>query len=232
LTVDPLVDRTRQPYAYAANNPVLLTDPSGLDPADTLRDTAQGIVLAALAGLVYPGAWNLLRSEDDAAQIIGGFVLGVSGPTTTYGEGSGLVDGLKQMPETSLKRLELILQLRDGTYAGPLDAGYRAGQPGIENPQFRADLFTYATWGDADYRARIRAALGTYDLEVEVLCIDYESDTAMIQYNGSNTSSLGSAFGFNQLARDVLNAFSKVTGLGTAVEQRFTWQEQVQFGPG
>lgn len=30
LTVDPLVDKTRQPYAYVGNNPLLLTDPSGL----------------------------------------------------------------------------------------------------------------------------------------------------------------------------------------------------------
>jgi RHS repeat-associated protein len=32
LSVDPAVDATRQPYAYTGNNPLLLTDPSGLCP--------------------------------------------------------------------------------------------------------------------------------------------------------------------------------------------------------
>lgn len=34
LSVDPAVDKTRQPYAYSGNNPVSRTDPSGLCPVN------------------------------------------------------------------------------------------------------------------------------------------------------------------------------------------------------
>jgi RHS repeat-associated protein len=37
LSVDPAVDSTRQPYAYTGNNPLLRTDPSGLDWWDEAR---------------------------------------------------------------------------------------------------------------------------------------------------------------------------------------------------
>ena len=34
VNVDPLVEKTMQPYAYANNNPVMLIDPTGMEPED------------------------------------------------------------------------------------------------------------------------------------------------------------------------------------------------------
>jgi RHS repeat-associated protein len=48
LTLDPAVDLTRQPYAYAGNNPVLSTDPSGLYPGDGLVHGAEATVAGGL----------------------------------------------------------------------------------------------------------------------------------------------------------------------------------------
>jgi RHS repeat-associated protein len=228
LTVDPLVDQTRQPYAYAGNNPVTRTDPSGLNWEDDLNTAAEGLFVAAIAGFLFPNAWGILRSDDPEAQVIGGWALGLSGPTTTYGEGTELVEHLKAMPETTAHREELIYQLHHGTYQGPLQAGYRAGSPGLGNPNFVDDALTYITWGARNPEERIRAALGTYDLYVSVVCVDDFNGTALIAYSGGNRSSLGSAFGTGEF-RNFLNDFAEITGFGNAVDQEFYWQEVVQF---
>jgi RHS repeat-associated protein len=50
LSVDPAVDTTSQPYAYAGNDPVLLTDPSGLDFwSDALHAVGVGLEAAVRA---------------------------------------------------------------------------------------------------------------------------------------------------------------------------------------
>jgi RHS repeat-associated protein len=51
LTVDPAVDRTRQPYAYTGNNPLLFTDPTGLDWLSDFGAEAGAFGLGALDGL-------------------------------------------------------------------------------------------------------------------------------------------------------------------------------------
>jgi hypothetical protein len=51
LSVDPEVDTTDQPYAYAGNDPVSLTDPSGLDFwSDALDAVSAGLAVDARAG--------------------------------------------------------------------------------------------------------------------------------------------------------------------------------------
>ncbi len=66
LTVDPAVDSTRQPYAYAGNNPLLVTDPTGLD---WISDASGGLV--AFKSFV-----------DDAVGNIGAGLLGAADAVT------------------------------------------------------------------------------------------------------------------------------------------------------
>jgi RHS repeat-associated protein len=226
LSVDPAVDSTRQPYAYTGNNPVCRIDLTGLDWVDDLL----GAPIVAVAGVATGGfAWDILSSNDAEAQIIGGWLLGQSGSDTTYGENSALVKDMKGMTETWRARGKIIMKLHEGSYSRSIDAGYRAGSPGLSNANFVADMFTFLDWGMSDYRARLRAALGTYDLAVSLVCVDSENRTAIIEFNGGNTTSLGSAIGWDKSSRDFWNAFANFTGLGTSVNQHFSWQEQVRY---
>lgn len=75
LTVDPAVDKTRQPYAYTGNNPVSRTDPTGLDAASDAQAKADAelygrpyILRGMLLNLVSFGTYgvqqNLCAGDD------------------------------------------------------------------------------------------------------------------------------------------------------------------------
>jgi len=80
LNVDPALEDTRQPYAYAANNPVQLTDPMGLDPRprDTAAPSSTGIAptltpaeIALLCGTAADGSFEAKGGSDsDIAQAL------------------------------------------------------------------------------------------------------------------------------------------------------------------
>jgi len=229
LTVDPAVDQTRQPYAYTGNSPLTRTDPTGLDWWGDVTGTVEGVTIAALSGFVFPNAWNILRSDDPAAQVIGGWALGVSGANTTYGEGSGLVDSLRSVDETRNAQATIIWQLQNGSYTGPLNAGYAAGSPGLGNSNFTRDASTFLGWSTADPKARLQAALGSYELSASVICVEDTSGTAVIEFSGKNTTTLGSAIGIDKASRDFWNGFADFTGIGTAVTQTYRWREQVSY---
>jgi RHS repeat-associated protein len=77
LTVDPLVDQTRQPYAYVADNPLTQTDPSG---CDFWNDLLNNVAVGLMHG---PGA--------DVASVLEG---------TGDGASFGLTDQVRQLMGT------------------------------------------------------------------------------------------------------------------------------------
>lgn len=108
LSVDPAVERTRQPYAYTGNNPVLLTDPTGLDAWSDFGAELGAFGLGALDGVtmglssavlsaVDPGYECFIQQHNTAfqvgsvaAQVVSAAVMIVG----TAGAGTGLVVGM------------------------------------------------------------------------------------------------------------------------------------------
>lgn len=60
LQVDPAVDDTRQPYAYAYNNPLLWTDPTGLDVWGDIGNGVLGFAAGVLDDLTFGASSAIL----------------------------------------------------------------------------------------------------------------------------------------------------------------------------
>ncbi|SEC06121.1 RHS repeat-associated core domain-containing protein [Amycolatopsis tolypomycina] len=75
LTVDPLVDRTGTPYAYAGDNPLVAIDPTGLGFWDIVTDVGEAVVIGAVdigEEFLTDGAATPFLAEEDSA-IAAGF---------------------------------------------------------------------------------------------------------------------------------------------------------------
>ncbi|MEV6443061.1 RHS repeat-associated core domain-containing protein [Amycolatopsis sp. NPDC051716] len=75
LTLDPLVDRTGTPYAYAGNNPLVAIDPTGLGFWDIVTDIGEAVVIGAVdvgEEFLTDGAATPFLAEEDSA-IAAGF---------------------------------------------------------------------------------------------------------------------------------------------------------------
>jgi RHS repeat-associated protein len=216
LTVDPAVGATRQPYAYVANNPLQLTDPTGLAGTESNGCPGPGVGVNDPEN-VYVQSW----------------AMGCLPSRVSYGAGDGLVEDLKQMIQTQSARSTLQFGLHEGllSVGSEADASYSAGSPSLFNPNFARDMDTFSNVpGISPVANRIYAALGTYALSATVVSMDPKCQTAVVSFNGYNSTTLGSAIGFPE-TRDFWNGFAVFTGIGREVKQTFSWTEMIQYGP-
>jgi RHS repeat-associated protein len=162
LTVDPAITTTHQPYAYAGNNPLQNTDPSGLcwlsdKICDGLKatgsttlgvlDTATGGVSTKLFAHFFPGAAcelthnNFFKAGQWAPLLLGGTALLTKGLTILGGEAAdGLATRLAARAQTAISGL-----LTDDT--GAIQIGRAAEDSGV----------TFHTVQGAEDAARLRA---------------------------------------------------------------------------
>jgi RHS repeat-associated protein len=89
LTVDPALDSTHQPYAYAGNDPVLNTDPTGLD---FLMDVGEN-ALAFEAGVLDDLTWGL--SGMILSQTVPGYDCFVANHETAFAMGTLYSQGVQ-----------------------------------------------------------------------------------------------------------------------------------------
>jgi RHS repeat-associated protein len=255
LTVDPAVDTTGEPYAYASGNPVQKIDPSGRRPdpgssASSLdRPTSdsvwwQAAVIGEISSTLEENrrwcftpqciaAMDTFQSYASTAEgrIILGWALGISPREMHYGADTGVVAHLQGVAAT----VDALRALQTGLAAGVASVGfvqiasYDAGKPGLGNSNFTRDAHTYTHWDLASDSDRVLAALGSYLMKGTVSRIDERCRIATVVFYGSNTATLGSAGAFSDELRDALNEISDATGLASPTTQYFSWTEYVRY---
>ncbi|HEU5117858.1 MAG TPA: hypothetical protein VFT74_14620, partial [Isosphaeraceae bacterium] len=110
----------------------------------------------------------------------------------------------------------------------PYDARYTAGDPGLQNPNFRRDMTTALFMAYASTDDRVKLVLGSYDMKISVLSV--EGDRARVKIVASNTESLGSAFGFHiPVWSDYLYSDDRTEGMFHPVEQEFQYEETIDL---
>lgn len=235
LQVDPVINQTRQPYAYASSSPANHSDPTGLstDPNTSPDTQAQIDVLQRMGDVQEALCVTIVctrQAETEVSylttpegQVIAGYALGIDPGAMYYGASTGLVQDLSQVPETVAARDRIKNALRSGTATLGLysTANYKSGSPSPTNLNLLRDAYTYTHWSISSPTARLYAALGSYALSGVIQQLDCKNRTATIFWTGSNSMTLGSALGLLPNTREFLNNAAVLTGVGREVDQYF-----------
>jgi hypothetical protein len=165
--------------------------------------------------------------DDPEGRIIVGYLFGISDDLMTYGNDSGLVRDIRTMDEVAAANAELARLLKNGGGVGTsVDANYDA----TFEDDIPRDIWNYLNWSSASPGDRVKAALGTFDLNGTITSIDYENRTAIVTYSGYNSTTAGSLAGFRlEEWTKFLNETAESTGILSKKEQYFGWQEVIYF---
>ncbi|MFF0909130.1 RHS repeat-associated core domain-containing protein [Microbacterium enclense] len=166
---------------------------------------------------------------NEQAGMLAAWAMGVAPRTTIYGEDSVMTRVIKAAPET--QRLGDTVRLRLATCGARCALeevdGYRAGSPGMQNPNFVRDLNAAVSWPTAGDRRRTLLALGTYDLGVGSIQVTGDR-SAVVQFIASNNTTLGSATrGLGE--EDDWNRLAGKSGPFSKITQNFIWEETVTW---
>jgi len=271
------------PYAFAGNDPVNQTDPTGLRPISDAELAAYGAGRQGLLGISYhfsnegafrvdgdvhashalswllgmslldprtPGPGALLGAlslfpgigipvgmaadfyagtvlTSGQGEMLFGWATGTSPRTLLYGSDSKMTQAVRGQLSDAQRDLA-ISQLRGGDAVATQGLGYSAGGASLGNPNLLRDVGTVLTWPVASERDRTLLALGTYDVEAELVSENGDG-TATIQYTAVNETTLGSLLRFDIFDYDSLNRAAGESGPMSRVTEEFTWKETVEW---
>ncbi|WP_454809651.1 RHS repeat-associated core domain-containing protein [Paenarthrobacter nitroguajacolicus] len=142
------------------------------------------------------------------------------------------VTAIQNRQETRNLRSEAMGKLSQGESEMNLDIPYRAGSPGLSNPNFLKDVCNYSHWLEGcGYQEHPRAisALGTYNLNAKVENHDTRNRTATLVFTATNDITLGSAISPTPGMRPWFDGLPGKDGPFSKVTQEFIWREEVSW---
>ncbi len=156
------------------------------------------------------------------------------GPRSHYFQNGDQFTELLQQHEHLAEVRRLIAErIAAGDFAPHEEDYYLGGWQGV--PKYATDYSTLATFGRTGNLTV--TYLGSYNLQYDVIRVDQQAGTAVVQFRVSNDSTLGSAthppvIGYTDFwERNISTPINKFTATGpmSKVTQTFVWTETIYY---